>query len=93
MLGKDCRQEEKGASEDEMVGRHHRLNGQQSEQAPGDGDGPGKPGMLQTMGSQRVRPISATAQQHTLSESSRPRKSQAGGYFALKCFFQKLSNP
>ena len=25
--GKDLRQEEKGATEDEMVGRHHQLNG------------------------------------------------------------------
>ena len=24
--GKDCRQEEKGMAEDEMVGWHHRLN-------------------------------------------------------------------
>ena len=27
MFGKDCRQEEKGMTEDEMVGWHHRLNG------------------------------------------------------------------
>ena len=25
--GKDCRQEEKGTTEDEMIGWHHRLNG------------------------------------------------------------------
>ena len=29
--GKDWRQEEKGATEDEMVGWHHRLNGYESE--------------------------------------------------------------
>ena len=28
-------------AEDEMVGRHHRLNGHEFEQAPGDGDGQG----------------------------------------------------
>ena len=28
-------------TEDEMVGWHHRLNGHESEQAPGDGDGQG----------------------------------------------------
>ena len=39
--GKDWRQEEKGTTEDEMVGWHHRLNGQEFEQAPGDGDGQG----------------------------------------------------
>ena len=39
MLGKDWRQEEKGITEDEMVGWLHRLNGHESEQAPGVGDG------------------------------------------------------
>ena len=28
--GKDCGQEEKGSTEDEMVGWHHRLNGHES---------------------------------------------------------------
>ena len=37
--GKDRRQEEKGTTEDEMVGSHHQLNGHESEQAPGDGQG------------------------------------------------------
>ena len=37
--GKDWRQEEKGMTEDEMVGWHHQLNGHESEQAPGVGDG------------------------------------------------------
>ena len=36
--GKDWRQEEKGTTEDEMVGWHHRLNGHVFEQAPGVGD-------------------------------------------------------
>ena len=40
-------------SEDEMVGWHHQLNGHEFEQAPGMGD-EGKPGVLQSMGSQRV---------------------------------------
>ena len=39
--GKDWRQEEKGTTEDEMVGWHHRLNGHEFEQAPGDGEGQG----------------------------------------------------
>ena len=37
--GKDWRQEEKGKTEDEMIGWHHRLNGHEFEQAPGDGEG------------------------------------------------------
>ena len=39
-----------------MFGWHHRLNGQEFEQAPGVGDGQGGlPGVLQSMGLQRVR--------------------------------------
>ena len=34
-------QKEKAATEDEMVGWHHRLDGHECEQAPGDGDGQG----------------------------------------------------
>ena len=39
--GKDRRQEEKGTTEDKMVGWHHQLNGHEFEQAPGDGEGQG----------------------------------------------------
>ena len=39
--GKDWGQEEKGATEDEMVGWHHRLNGHEFEQTLGDGEGQG----------------------------------------------------
>ena len=37
--GKHWRQEEKGMTEDEMVGWYHWLNGQEFEQASGDGEG------------------------------------------------------
>ena len=51
--GKDCGQEEKGVTEDGMVGWHHIFNGHESEQ-----DGrqwrTGKPAVLQFMGLQRV---------------------------------------
>ena len=39
--GKDWRQEEKGMTEDEMVGWHHRLNGYESEQTQRDSEGQG----------------------------------------------------
>ena len=39
--GKDWRQEEKGTTEDEMVGWHHRLNGHEFEWTPVVGDGQG----------------------------------------------------
>ena len=38
---KDSRQEEKGTTEDEIVGWHHQLNGHEYEQALGDGEGQG----------------------------------------------------
>ena len=37
--GKDWRQEQKGTTEDEMVGWHHRLNGHEFEQALGVSEG------------------------------------------------------
>ena len=40
-------------SENEMVGWHHRLDGHRFEQAPGVGTG--KPGVVKSMGLQRVR--------------------------------------
>ena len=39
--GKDWRQEEKGTTQDKMVGWHHQLNGHEFEQAPVDGEGQG----------------------------------------------------
>ena len=39
--GKDWGQEEKGTTEDEMVGCHHQLNGREFGWAPGVGDGQG----------------------------------------------------
>ena len=41
MLGKTGRQEEKGMTEDEMVGWHHQVDGHEFEQALGVGDGQG----------------------------------------------------
>ena len=39
--GKDCRQEEKETTEDEMAGWHHSPNGHEFEQTPEDGEGQG----------------------------------------------------
>ena len=39
--GKDCSQELKGATEDEMVGWHHQFNEYEFEQTPGDSEGQG----------------------------------------------------
>ena len=53
--GKDWRQKEKKAAEDEMVREHHRLNGHEVAQTLGDSEGQEEPGMLQSTRSQRVR--------------------------------------
>ena len=39
MLGKPAEKEEKRMTEDEMVGRHHQLNGQEFEHTLGDSEG------------------------------------------------------
>ena len=49
---KDWRQEEKGTTEDEMVGRHHRWTWVWA--SSGSWWWTGKPGVLQSMGSQRA---------------------------------------
>jgi len=51
--GKDWRQKEKRVSEDEMARWHHRCNEHELGQTSGDGEGQ-RPGLLQSMGSQRV---------------------------------------
>ena len=43
MLGRIEGGEEKGTTKDEMVGWHHQLNGHESEQTLGVGDGQGSP--------------------------------------------------
>ena len=62
--GKDWRQEEKGTREDEMVGYHHPLNGPWTCTNSGRQWRTGEPGVLQSMGSQRVR--------HNLVTEQRP---------------------
>ena len=53
--GKHWRQEEKGMTEDKMVQWHHWLHGHEVEQFSSSWWWTGRPGMLQFMGSQRVR--------------------------------------
>ena len=60
--GEDWRWEEKGTTEDEMVGWHHRLNGRDFEQTLGDSKGQGGLACSRS-GSQRVRLDLATEQQ------------------------------
>ena len=48
--GKVCGQEEKGSTEDEMVGWHHRINAHEFEQTLGDGEGQGSQACLSSWG-------------------------------------------
>ena len=57
--GRDWGQEEKGTTEDEMAGWHHRLDGHGFGWTLGVGDGR-RPGVLRFVGSQRVRQDWAT---------------------------------
>ena len=63
--GKDWRQEEKGMTEDKMVGWHHWLNGHEFEQTQ-IWWRTGRPCMLQSKESQRIRPDWVTEQQLNL---------------------------
>ena len=55
-------------TEDEMVGCHHWINRHEFEQTPGNSTG--KPGVLQSMGSQRLRYNLASEQQLLSSSNS-----------------------
>ena len=72
--GKDWGQEEKGATEDEMVGWHHWLSGHEFEETQGDSDVQRnlKSGLLQFRRLQRVGHDLATEQQqqYILSEKA-----------------------
>ena len=53
-----------------MFGWHQQFNGHEFEQTLGDSEGQGKPGVLQSMGSQRVGHDRVTEQQHSLKSLS-----------------------
>ena len=69
--GKDWGQEEKGRTEDEIIGWDQRLNGHEFEQTLGDSEGLGKPDVLYSTGSKRVVHNLATEQQQQRSCPSR----------------------
>ena len=63
---KDWGQEEKGTTEDERVGWHHRLSGYEFEQALGDGE---RQGNLASMWSQRIGHDWTTKQQQQKTQA------------------------
>ena len=64
--GKDWRQKEKRATEDETVGWHHWCNGRELGQTLGDGEGQRSLECCNPLGSWRVRHDLVTEQQHSL---------------------------
>ena len=58
--GKDWRQEEKGTTEDEMVGWHHWLSRHEFELTPGDGEGQGSLACCSSLGHKDTRLIDWT---------------------------------
>ena len=72
MLGKNWGPEEKGVTEDEMVGWPHWLNGHEFEQALGDSEGHGSLACCSPW-SQRVRHDLATAQQRAAPTTNSPK--------------------
>ena len=54
-----------------MVGRHHWFSGHGLVKTPGDGEGAGKPGVLQYMGSQRVGYNLATERQQPVTNHAK----------------------
>ena len=78
--GKDWGQEEKGMTENEMVGWHHRLDGHGFGWTPRVGDGQGSLVWLQFIGSQRVRHNWATK----LNWTSQAQNVQWGLHYLLQ---------
>ena len=61
---KDCEQEEKGMTEDEMVGWHHWLDGHEFKQTPEDNEEQGSLACCSPWGHKTVRYSWATEQQN-----------------------------
>ena len=79
--GKDWRQEEKGMTEDEMVGWHHWLNGHEFEQPLGDGEEQGSLACFSPWGQKKSETTeqlnNTTFHESTLYSNARPQMFQA----------------
>ena len=77
----------------EMAGWHHWLNGHDFEQTPGDGWRTVKPGMLQSIQSQRIRHDWATEQLHYHLEGLRKQQFPGPIWLLLNGFKVGPENP
>ena len=91
--GKDCRQEENGTTEDEMIGWHHWLNGHEFDWVnSGSWWWTGKPVVFQSMGLQRVEHVWSTEPNWMTREVGHFQYVHwPFGYFASqKCLFKSF---
>ena len=74
--GKDWGQDKKGATEDEMVGWHHRFNGHKTERTPEDSEGQGSLACCSPWGREEM--------DRTERPNSSKYKRKVGDFFFLK---------
>ena len=92
---KDWRQEEKVSTEDEMVKWHHRLDGHEFEQTPGDSEGPGS---LAYCSSWDLQELDMTEQQNNKVAARRVLKQRCAFFskellYFWETFFAFLLSP
>ena len=85
--GKDWKQEEKGMMEDEMFVWHHRLNGHEFEQTPGDGDEQGSLVCYRLWGSQKVGHDWVTELNCDMKGSEKSRNQRGNKMFSCSHYF------
>ena len=98
--GRDWGQEEKGTTEDEMAGWHHRLDGHQFGWTPGVGDGQGGLACCDSCGrkeSETTEQLNGTmgkmVSDYHMLQRNRSWKSQSMRQTLLLSYFKKLTQP
>ena len=87
-VGKDWEQEEKGTTEDKMVGWHHRLNGHESGWTPGVGDG--QAGLVACCGSRGHKQSDTTERLKWTEKPNQIGQSKLSQYWIITCFIQSF---
>ena len=84
--GKDWRQEEKGTTEDEMVGWHYQLSGHEFEQTPGDSEGQGSLACCSPWGHKELDKTEWLNNDNSWTESSHFTSSKGNRFRSLVTF-------
>ena len=83
--GKDWREEEKGMTEDEMVGWHHRHNGHEFEQTPGDGEWQGSLACCSPLGRKESDTTEWLNKNNSAITKCNRQTSKIVSWFSLSC--------